>query len=113
MKKIILFALAVAMFAGCKKDESEPDYSLNGTTWTNEDDGYREIKFSKTEFYFKYEYERGDYHEGDEDAGTYVYKPPFVTFKAINKDTNKLEEASGRISGNELTFGNFIYVKRD
>lgn len=110
MKKILflLAMLPMFLFTACSSDDDENDYSLDGTTWINDEDGLRELKFAKKEFTFKYVYE----NEEDNDAGTYTYNPPIVSFTAVNRETNKVETQSGTIQGNKLTFGEVVYTKK-
>lgn len=110
MKKILflLAILPIFVFTACSSDDDENDYSLDGTTWINDEDGLRELKFAKQDFTFRYVYE----NEEDNDAGTYTYNPPIVSFTAVNRETNKVETQSGTIQGNRLTFGEVVYTKK-
>lgn len=110
MKKILflLTMLPLFTFTACSSDDDENDYSLNGTVWTNEEDGLRELKFTKTEFTFKYVYENDEKNE----AGTYTYNPPIVSFKAVNKGANNFETLSATIKDDKLTLGDIVYTKK-
>lgn len=98
----------LALFTACSSKDDENDYSLDGTTWVNEEEGVRELMFTKKAFIFTHV--QGD--ETDNDAGTYTYKPPFITFRAVNRETQKIETGDGVISGNKLTWGEIVYTKK-
>lgn len=109
MKKILfslLFVLPLT-FISCSDDDDNSE-SLNGTTWVNDEEGYMELKFKKTEFTWKFEY--GE--ETDNDAGTYVYNPPIVSMTAVNRENGKIETFSGTFTDNKLYFGEIIYYKK-
>lgn len=110
MKKILflLAMLPMLVFTACSSDDDENDYSLNGTTWTNDEDGLREIQFTQAEFTYRYVYEG----VVDSDLGTYTYTPPIVSFTAVNRETNKVETQSATIKDNKLTFGEIVYTKK-
>lgn len=113
MKKYLFMLLAMLplmMFTACSSDDDTKAPTLDGTTWVNDEDGVKTITFQGNTFTFHYI--NKEYGESDTDKGTYTYDPPFVNFTAINRETNKVETQSGRIDGNQLSFGELIYRKK-
>ncbi len=100
----------MVLCTSCSSDDDDSTVSLNGTTWVNDEDGIKTIKFQEKTFSFTYL--NTEYNESDEDNGTYTYTPPFVNFTAINRETNKVETQSGKIDNNKLTFGELVYTKQ-
>ncbi|SQH72789.1 hypothetical protein [Porphyromonas crevioricanis] len=118
MKKLLLAVISViglmVLLGGCSKKDEPNDYSLNGTVWVNNENGVRILKFEKETFSFDASYESEDRRQVREQGwGTYVYKPPFVFFSAINPSTGRIDTQTGKIDGNKLSFRNFIYTKQE
>lgn len=107
-KNFLLLVFLFTIFISSCSSEKDDYITLDGTLWVNEEEGHKELKFTKSEFFFKYEYKG----EKDEDYGTYKYEPPFIHFTAIDRETNKVDTMSGVVKGNALILGVLTFTKQ-
>jgi hypothetical protein len=120
MRKIVfLLAVLPLLFAGCSKDDSEPEnYNLVGTLWSafnykSAIDGtnvYRMIRFknkSELEYYSASEKTK---IIGDINVLPYVYNHPkiSVTFNGENMNGNTID---GEITESYIKIGDYTYMK--
>jgi hypothetical protein len=106
MKKLFFATLLAALVVGvssCKKGGEEDSPSLAGTSWMNDDSGFKQSFVFKTSSTGSYDVDAGiEVGFNESIPFTYTYAPPKVTITiTVDGETGT---QTGTIDGNKLTF---------